>query len=172
MGVDGGARAGMTKRPCTLMVDTNVWLDIYLPARPNREDSLRFFEAASGDDVNLVFTLEIARSVFRVVSHEAKRWVRQGKGALSENFARAIAAHSWDFIQDMQEYATAIGSATADLWLASKLRDEHTELEDNLIVGACMRIDADYLVTNDAKLMRHAPVACVTPAMMCKLLEL
>ena len=33
-----------------------------------------------------------------------------------------------------------------------------------------MRIKADYLVTNDESLLRHAPVAAVTPAKMVQLL--
>ena len=155
----------------TIMVDTNVWVDLYVPGRPLRDVSLAFFKAVQRDDVELVFTLDIARAVYRVVSHEAKRWVRQDKGSLSDAYAKAIAAHGWDFVESMQEQATAIGSATADLWLASKLRDEHAEIEDNLIVAACMRIEADYLVTNDEKLLRHAPVAAVTPQQMVRLLE-
>ncbi len=154
----------------TIMVDTNVWVDLYVPGRPLRDASLAFFKAVQRDDVELVFTLDIARAVYRVVSHEAKRWVRQDKGSLSDAYAKAIAAHGWDFVESMQEQATAIGSATADLWLASKLRDEHAEIEDNLIVAACMRIEADYLVTNDEKLLRHAPVAAVTPQQMVRLL--
>ena len=71
----------------------------------------------------------------------------------------------------MQELGTAVGSSTSDLWFASRMRDEHAEIEDDLIVAACRRIGADYLVTNDRALMAHASVATVTPAMMTRLLE-
>lgn len=155
-----------------VMVDTNVWVDLYVPGRPNREASLAFFEEARRAQVELAFTLEIARAVFRIVTYEAKRWVRQGKGELSEEYARAIANHAWDFVEDMQKYGTPVGSSTPDLWMASKLRDAHAEIEDDLIIAACMRIGTDYLVTNDAKLLRHAPVAAVDPAMMTRLLRL
>lgn len=161
----------MTDAPKLIMVDTNVWVDLYVPGRPLREASLAFFEAAQRSDVELLFTLEIARAVFRLVAYEAKAWVRQDKGELSEAYAHAIAAHSWDFVRDMQEHGTAVGSATADLWLAEKLRDEHAEIEDNLIVAACMRTGASYLVTNDRALLHHAPVAAVTPSQMVTLLE-
>jgi len=162
----------MSDKPLLLMVDANVWIDLYVPGRPLREDALAFFDATQGPEVELAFTLEIARAVYRVVAHEAKRWVRASKGVLSEAYARAIAAHAWDFVEDMQKYGTAVGSGTADLWLASKLRDEHSEIEDDLIVAACMRLRSDYLVTNDATLIAHAPVAAVTPAQMLKLLAL
>lgn len=161
----------MRGRPL-IMVDTNVWVDLYVPGRPNRQGSLAFFEEAMRSRAEIVFTLEIARAVFRIVTYEAKRWVRQGKGELSEAYAHAIANHAWDFVQDMQEYGTPVGSSTPDLWMASKLRDAHPEIEDNLIVAACMRLGTDYLVTNDAKLLRHAPVAAVDPQMMTRLLQI
>lgn len=153
-----------------IMVDTNVWVDLYVPGRPNRETSIAFFEAAKRAGAELVFTLEIARAVFRIVAHEAKRWVRNEKGELSEAYAHAIANHAWDFVQDMQEHGTPVGSSTPDLWMATKLRDGHSEIEDDLIVAACMRIETDYLVTNDVKLIRHSPVATVDPSMMTRLL--
>ena len=154
-----------------IMVDTCVWLDIFIPGRPLREESLSFFEAARAHDAELLFTMEIARAVFRNVGVEAKRWVRSGGDGLTESSARAIAQHSWDFIEDMREWGTPIGSSPADLWIASKLRDDHAGFEDGLIIGACMRLGVDYLVTNDEALIRHAPVATVTPHMMVKLLE-
>ena len=161
----------MRERPL-IMVDTNVWVDLYVPGRPNRTTSLAFFEEATHSHAELVFTLEVARAVFRIVTYEAKRWVRQGTGELSEAYAHAIANQAWDFVNDMQEYGTPVGSSTPDLWMASKLRDVHPEIEDNLIVAACMRIGTDYLVTNDAKLLRHSPVAAVDPPMMTRLLQL
>lgn len=155
-----------------VMVDTDVWVDLYVPGRPKREASLAFFEEARRSQTELVFTIEIARAVYRIVSYEAKRWVRQGKGELSDAYARAIASHAWDFVEDMQGYGTPVGSSTPDLWMASKLRDAHAQIEDDLIVAACMRIGTDYLVTNDAQLLRHAPVAAVDPVMMTRLLQL
>ena len=161
----------MSDKPLVAMVDTNVWVDMYIPQRPRREEALAFFAAAERSDIELAFTLEIARAVFRIVSHEAKAWARSEKGELSESFAHAIAAHAWDFIDNMQLHATPVGSSPADMWLASKLRDTHTEIEDDLIIAACMRTKADYLITNDKKLIRHAPVKAVTPATMVKLLD-
>ena len=101
----------MTERVKIIMVDTNVWADLYVPGRPLREASLSFFEVAQRDDVELTFTVDIARAVYRIVSHEAKRWVRQDKGSLPDAYAKAIASHAWDFMESMQEQATAVGSA-------------------------------------------------------------
>lgn len=37
------------------IVDTNVWLDIFLPNRPGRPGSMAFFKVAIRKDVNLLF---------------------------------------------------------------------------------------------------------------------
>ena len=161
----------MNENPLIIMVDTNVWLDLFMPRRPLAETTIAFFKEARRQGVELVFTLEIARAVFRTVSYEAKCWTRESVGNLSETYAHGIASTAWDAVKTMQELGTAVGSAMGDLWLAEKLRDEHVEIEDNLIVAACMRCKTDYLVTNDEKLRKHAPVATATPEMMLRLLE-
>ena len=161
----------MNESPLILMVDTNVWLDLFVPKRPKAEESLAFFQASHRHGAELLFTLEIVRAVFRNIIFEAKSWVRRQNGALSDAYARSIAQDAWDAVHEMQEIGTAASSSMADLWLAEKLRDEHAEIEDNLIVAACMRCKTDYLVTNDEKLRKHAPVAMATPETMLKLLE-
>ena len=159
------------------MVDANVWLDLFIPRRPNAEKALAFFKEARKQGAELAFTLEIARAVFRVVSYEAKCWMREtGYGigpqnGFSETCAGAIAQTAWDAVKSMQEIGTAVGSAMGDLWLAENLRDEHAELEDNLTVAACMRCKANYLVTGDKTLRKHAPVATASPEVMTKLLR-
>lgn len=161
----------MNEKPLIIMVDTNVWLDLFVPNRPKVEESIAFFKEARRHGVEIAFTPEIARAVFRIVSCEAKSYFRQSMGSLGETYARATASNAWDAVASMQEIGTAIGSSMGDLWMAEKLRDEHAEIEDNLIVAACMRCNIDYLVTNDEKLRKHAPVATATPEMMLKLLE-
>ena len=161
----------MSETPLIIMVDTNVWLDLYIPGRPKVEETIEFFKEARRQGVEIAFTLEIARAVFRNVAYEAKAYIRRYMGSLSETHARVIASSAWDAVSSMQEIGTAVGSSMGDLWMAEKLRDEHAEIEDNLIVAACMRCKTDYLVTNDEKLRKHASVATATPAMMLKLLE-
>ena len=46
--------------------------------------------------------------------------------------------------------------------MASKQRNLHSDYEDDLIIAAAMRIKTDLLVTNDAKLCSHAPVAAMS----------
>lgn len=46
--------------------------------------------------------------------------------------------------------------------MASKQRQLHSDYEDDLIIAAAMRAEADLLVTNDVKLCSHAPVAAMS----------
>ena len=45
------------------------------------------------------------------------------------------------------------------------------DFEDDLLLAAAARVDADYVVTSDRALLRHAPVACLDPADMRALLR-
>ena len=49
---------------------------------------------------------------------------------------------------------------------AMTYRDLHDDFEDDLLLAAAARVDADYVVTSDRALLRHAPVACLDPVDM------
>ena len=72
----------------------------------------------------------------------------------------------------MTENATAVGADASDLWLADKYLALHRDYEDNLVLAACKRAAADYLVTNDRKLLEHADIAAKTPRQMMPILAL
>ena len=155
-----------------LVVDTNVWLDLFIPGRPHAEETREFFVRAAKKEANILYTMQTVNDVYAQVGFENKRWVRQSGVELSEPFARAIKETSWDCVLQMREVGTLVGADVSDLWLACKYRSIHDDLEDNLVLAACQRTKADYLITNDAKLIRHATVAALTPADMSKLLQL
>ena len=153
-----------------IVVDTNVWLDLFLPNRAGRDDARRFVERAIRCGASLLYTVQTANDVFARVSINAKRWVRESKGEIDENYAMAIKGLAWDCVASMRNLGTAVGADDSDLWLAQKYRGLHDDFEDDLILAACTRVSADYLVTNDVKLLRHAPVAALTPSDICILL--
>ena len=65
----------------------------------------------------------------------------------------------------------AVGSDESDLWTACGLCNLHNDLEDNLIVAAAQRSNATYLITSDELLIKHAPVAALTPSDALTLLQ-
>ena len=71
----------------------------------------------------------------------------------------------------LHELGTAVGLDESDIWLAKKYRTIHNDFEDNLIIAAAQRANVTYLVTNDKKLIQHAPIAALTPEDVTKLIS-
>ncbi len=44
----------------------------------------------------------------------------------------------------------------------AKQRCLHSDYENNLVIAAAMRCNADLLITNDEELIRHCPVAALS----------
>ena len=109
--------------PCALM-DTNVWLDMYVPHRAGRQDAMTLVDLGQRQLVTLVFASQASLDVFQKVSFEHKSWVRS-RGPLTEAWAVAIKRYAWDCVNDMQEVATAIPQDHNDLYLACRYRDNH-----------------------------------------------
>lgn len=160
----------MTSNPLRILVDTNIWLDIFLPQRPQVDEAKTFFRTAEGPDCELMFTLQTACDVYAKTGIDHKKWVRQSH-ELTQSWALAVKQFAWDNVEAMQRIATVVGADGSDLWLACKLREIHDDLEDDLILAACERAKVDYLVTRDKKLITDAPVAALTPQKMTLLLK-
>lgn len=150
--------------PRIILVDTNVWLDQYLPARPRRRDSQAFVDAALERGVELAYPATIVKDVFYLVASEFKRAVRSETGRLTEADALAIQRLAWGVIDNMQEVGTAVGIDLSDIWLASKWRRVDSDLEDNLVRAAARRAKVDLLVTWDKGVLSKALVPTLTPA--------
>ena len=119
----------------------------------------------------LLYPASIAKDVFYLSSHAFRKTIRAEKGTLSSSDAAVAAEAAWKCVQNMREQATAVGSDESDLWMACKLRSIHNDLEDNLVVAAAKRANATYLVTNDETLIKHSPVAALTPRDALALLQ-
>lgn len=154
-----------------ILIDTNVWLDMYIPRRQGAQMAARLIEVAQEQGASLLFASHACLDVFQKVSFEQKSWVRSSYGELTEAWARSIKGYAWDCVNDMREIATGVPTDSSDLYLACRQRDRHDDLEDDLVIAACRRAGANYLVTNDRKLLRHAPLEAKTAAEMLQLLE-
>ena len=160
----------MTYNPPILLIDTNVWLDLFLPHRPNRETAMQLLDEAEAREAVLTYPSQALLDVYQKVRSDNKRWIRASR-PLTESDALAIKRMAWDFVELMRSKATAIPVDANDVALACAFRDTHDDLEDDLVLAACRRAHADYLVTNDASLLAHAPIEAKTPAEMLELLR-
>ena len=85
-----------------------------------------------------------------------------------EKAARDVA---WADLDNLAELATVVTADASDVWLARTHRQVHADFEDDLVVAAAQRAKADFLITNDEQLLRHAPVAALSVADAIKVLD-
>lgn len=156
----------------SMLLDTNVWLDYYLPWRGGHATAKRLIERALEDNRIVAYAVSAAKDVYYLVAAEHKRVERAEAGSLSESAARAATITAWGCVNNMQAIACAVPLDHTDAWMASKQRALHGDFEDDLVIAAAMRGKVDYLVTNDEELLRHCPVAALSVTDMYKLLEI
>lgn len=151
-----------TNTDCVLLIDTNVWLDYFIAARTNHASAFSLIDYAISRGVQLAYAPHALKDAFYLCQAKAKENARDEKGTLSEADARIAADIAWNLVDGIAEHATAIGVDESDVWIARKYRAAHDDLEDNLVLAAAQRSKATFLVTNDERLIKHAPVPALT----------
>ena len=159
------------ERQLRVLVDTNVWLDVAEPNRSGRLVARRLLSRCRADDIALLYPPHAPQDVFYQVTLDAKRWVRSERGTITEEWAHAINEQAWEAVRTMRELGTVVGMNEADLWLACKYKGLNSDFEDNLVLAAANRVQADYLVTSDRQLIAKSTVAALTPQDMLAVLE-
>ena len=155
----------------TLLFDTNIWLDIFLPDQPNSRSSQELYTWVLRHDLGLTYPSSAILDVYRRVNAWYKAWSRQSHGSLSDAEAAAAKTIAWDRVAEMQECASSIPVDDAALYIACRYRDLHNDLEDDLVISAFYTAHASYLITNDLDLIKHSPVPAQTPADMLRQLR-
>lgn len=153
----------MSSRITSVMLDTNVWLDYFLPARPGHDDAINLVDMCIEQGVALLYASTSAKDVFFLSGQALKHQARSTCPDTEPAYA-AINEIAWSFVSCMRELATPVGVDASDFWLAERYRSLHSDFEDNLVLAAVERAHADLLVTSDAKLITHAPCTALTPA--------
>lgn len=148
--------------PSKILLDTNVWLDVFDGARPRSAKANELIDICEHKGIDLLFAAGSTKDVYYLVGASLKRQARAAGEALSENQTQAIATYAVACVSNMCEVATAVGVDASDIWLAQKYQRVHADFEDCLILAAAERSKADYLVTNDGALLRHAPMAALS----------
>lgn len=149
-----------------LLVDTNVWLDVLLPQRTGHAPARELFDFAIQRDIPLLYAATSAKDVFFLTSGILKQEAHRRETLLSEACYKAIAQIAWQCLESMAEVGFAVGCDESDLWLARKHQSIHGDFEDDLIIAAALRADANFVVTRDKSFLAHCPVAALCPADM------
>ena len=170
---EGAMMPALAARGPAIVVDTNVWLDNYLGFRRGNKAAADFIAAARSHEATLLYPVGALQDVFALLVMELKRAARSAAPdkSLGEKDIQAFRRIAWACIDNMREFATAVGADEADLWLASKYRKLTWDLEDSMVLAAAQRAKADYLVTNDKALIAKATVTALTPQDLTVVLE-
>lgn len=146
-----------------LLLDTNVWLDYFLGNRPRNKETIDFLNKAQSCEAELLYSVTSSRDVAFFMESVLKNYSRQyNGGSLTEPAALAAKASAWACLEKLDELATAVGCDQSDIAFAHLQRHLHNSYEDNLVLAAAKRANADLLVTNDMKLIQHSPVPAMT----------
>lgn len=144
-----------------LLVDTNVWLDVEFGERDGWPTE--FLIAARMADARMGIAAHSLKDVFYLIQRKIKLDSQRLGGTDSQRSAAAARIAAWAVVEHILEVAEVVGSDYMDAHLATKHRRVHDDYEDDLIIAAAMRMRADLLVTSDQALIKHAPIAALTP---------
>ena len=156
VGASGAARR------FSLLLDASVWIDYYLGYRPLHKQACELVRLAVKLDADMLYAATSSKDLFFLIAADFKREYRRAHaGVLDAGGAASADAMAWGCLDHLTENAVAVGCDLPDIWLARKQRPLHADYEDNLIVAAAQRAQADLLVTSDERLLRHCPVAAL-----------
>ena len=156
--------------PKTILLDTNVWIDNYLGTRRGSSVSRALVNSCQEHGIELCAAILSLKDVYYQIISELKREQRATKEGLDEAHAIAIENLAWQCMLNLSELAALVPADQSDFVVARYFHQVHPDLEDDFVLAATSRAEADYLVTNDKRLLSHAPVAALTPADMLTLL--
>ena len=148
----------VSKTAMRILLDTNIWLDFYFAARPAHREAEELYSIAKSKGVDLMYAAAAVKDIYFILGLSLKRRLRSDGGSLTEKDALAVRAVTWAAVEHLSQEAFAVGTDESDVWLACKYRRVHDDFEDDLLIAAAQRSQADYLVTNDEQHIRHSPV--------------
>ena len=146
-----------------VLIDTNVWIDNYIPVRQGSALSREFIATAKKHQVQLVYPVHVLKDVFYNLGATLKYIHRSEQDDLSEADALAIQEIVWSCIDNMSSLAIAVGTDESDAWKARKYRSFSSDLEDNFVMVAAERVHASFVVTRDELLLQKSTVPAYTP---------
>lgn len=154
-----------------VMLDTNVVVDYLMGRAPGCDDCAKLIAMHyAGKHAVYVAALTL-KDAYYLVSMQLKRMERKASGSLSEGMARAADEVAWSCVRQLVENTLVLPTGRSESLQAFVLRSTHADFEDNLIIATALSANIDYLVSNDAELVKHAPIACLSSADAVTLLE-
>lgn len=146
-----------------VLLDTNVILDYSLELREHHYDAFCLINLLSENNDNILVSANVVNDYFYLITTYVKK-IYKLKGKQANMLA-------WSFFDNIKEIVGFVGCDESDIFIAKKMRNKNDDLEDNLVVAAAIRADANYLVTNDKNLLKKQLVPTKTPKQIIELLN-
>ena len=148
--------------PLKLLLDANIWLDLYLPDRMHHECSNELIDLAIAMDAEVCYAANTITDVFYLVKATQKEALRSDGLKLSEGLSSAASEVAWGCIRNMYDIAAPIPTSIPVLFLATKMKDVHPDFEDDVVLASGQTADVDFLVTNDKALLAKAIIPALS----------
>lgn len=150
--------------PVKLLLDTNIWLDLYFPDKCGHKCANELIDRAFSIDAEIYYAASTLTDIFFLVKATQKNALRRNGIELSEGLLAASTELAWGCIKNIYEIASPVPTSLPVLFLATKMKDIHFDFEDDVLLASAQTADMDFLVTNDRALLRKA----IIPALSCQ----
>ena len=145
-----------------VMLDTNVIVDYLMGREPGCSDAAKMIAMHAACEHAVHVSALSLKDAYFLVSMQLKRMERLATGDLSEGMAKAANEVAWSCVRQLIDNTIVLPTGRAESLQAFVLRSAHADFEDDLVVATALGNGIDLLVTNDAELVKHAPIACLT----------
>lgn len=146
------------------VLDTNVLIDYCINERPEKTTAIQLISELTNNNHTILAPANIVNDFFYIINNLFARQVFKLE-------ANVITQATWGLFDIIKDVVGFVGCDESDIFIAEKLRNKNDDLEDNLIVAAAIRADANYLVTNDKNLLKKQLVPTKTPKQIIELLN-
>lgn len=161
----------MSRQTCTLLLDTNIWLDYYLGNRPQSNAAKSLIAYAEENGLTLTYAATSLKDVFYILQREFKELFRHEGRVMNSTQASSCNKAAWGCIRHMMEIAVAAPVSEPQIWLASHYENLHTDFEDDLILATLETSKANFLITGDETLQKKAPTGAFDAVTMLTFLH-
>ena len=149
-------------RPHALMIDTCIWANSQLGMNRGHEQARDVIVCARRRGIRLGIAPHSLATVFYTV-HRSLRRMGLAAGSLpADESAAAAKETAWGVVSNIMEYAEVVGADGSDAHIALLHKGAHDDFEDDLVIAAARRMNADLIVTDDLSFVRHSPLPTMT----------
>ena len=145
-----------------IVLDTNVIVDYLLGREPTSAECTQLLLMHAACEHAVYVSPLSLKDAYYLVNMHLKRMERQASGHLADSMARAANEVAWSCVRALADNVLILPVGRAETLQAIACKSVHSDFEDNLVIAAALSANADFVVTNDAALLRHAPIACLS----------